>query len=56
VRWLLWSEDLLLLGVLDALQDLLPPEFVGLVVGLLVEEEVLVPGEPELEAAFGPEL
>jgi hypothetical protein len=48
-------EQVALLGVADARAHLLGPELVRLLVGLGVEEGVLVAGDPEAEAALGPE-
>lgn len=46
------GKELLLLGVLDALENGLTPEVVGLVVGFLVEEHVFIGVKPEAEAAL----
>ncbi|KAG9527112.1 FAD/NAD(P)-binding domain-containing protein, partial [Aureobasidium melanogenum] len=50
------SEDITLARIGNASSGLLSPEVVGLVVGLAVEQQVLVVCKPELEAAFFPQL
>jgi hypothetical protein len=50
------SEDITLARIGNASSGLLNPEVVGLVVGLAVEQQVLVVCKPELEAAFFPQL
>lgn len=57
--WMGWvggREDLGFLGVGDSLADFPLPEFVGFIVGFLVEEHVFVGVEPEAEATLLPEL
>lgn len=55
VRHLLGRQDLALARVPDADADVVPPEVVGLLVRLGIEEHVLVVAEPESEAAVVPE-